>query len=99
MNHFTIRRARVRPEFARLYPEIVPGVWMSAKLATRLVRRRGRSELCRQHGCDQGRVLCDAHFEFRGGQGRRHDRNDVLIPRAAFLAACATGGSGEPSKP
>ena len=37
-----VPRTRVRPEFAKLYPEIVPAVWMSAGRATRLIRQRGR---------------------------------------------------------
>jgi hypothetical protein len=70
MNHFTVRRARVQPEFAHLYPEIVPDVWMSAPLATHLVRKRGPREVCKKRGCAGGRVLCEAHFEFRGGTRR-----------------------------
>ena len=86
MNHFVIRRARVRPEFARLYPEITPAVWMSAKLATRLVRRRGPRETCRQRECNQGRILCEAHFEFRGGYRSSPGCTEALAPRAAFPA-------------
>jgi hypothetical protein len=85
MNHFAVRRARVRLEFARLYPEIVPGVWMSAKIAARLVRRGGPRDECTQQGCARGRVLCDAHFEFRGGRGSPYQLNGVRTPRAEFL--------------
>jgi hypothetical protein len=36
MKFFAVRRVRVRPAFAWLYPEIVQGVWMSAARAVRL---------------------------------------------------------------
>jgi hypothetical protein len=62
------REARLRPEQADLYPGLVPGQWESAAmladrvLAARLLR--GRDLL------HPGRILADAHFEFRGGQAR-----------------------------
>ncbi len=43
MSFFLVRRARVRPQFAKLYPEIVPGVWISARRATRVVQRRPKA--------------------------------------------------------
>ena len=82
MRFFDTRRARVRPEFASLYPEIVPGVWMSALQATRLVRRRGARKEC-QRGCARGRVLCEVHFEFRGGRRSRQYLTGELATRAA----------------
>lgn len=66
MNFFAVRRARVRPEFASLYPEMVPGVWISAAKAARLGRRADPHER-RVHGCPCARLLCEIHFEFRGG--------------------------------
>jgi hypothetical protein len=62
------REARLHPEQADLYPGLVPGQWESAAmladrvLAARLLR--GRDLL------HPGRILADAHFEFRGGQAR-----------------------------
>jgi hypothetical protein len=62
------REARLRPEPAHLYPGIVPGQWEPAAtladrvLAGRLLRGR---ELVHP-----GRILTDAHFEFRGGNPR-----------------------------
>ena len=35
---FQVRRVRVRPGFAALYPEIAPGVWIGAKRAAHLVQ-------------------------------------------------------------
>lgn len=66
MNLFSVRRARVPPEFAWLYPEIEPGVWVNARKVAAWVRKAD-VEKRREHGCDRGRVLCDVHFEFRGG--------------------------------
>ncbi|HYC30721.1 MAG TPA: hypothetical protein VEB59_00450 [Gemmatimonadales bacterium] len=69
MAFFDIRRVRVRPEFAHLYPEVAPDVWLSARRVTRLVRRRrGPRILFPGH-----RVLSELHFEFRGGaRGRQY---------------------------
>jgi hypothetical protein len=71
MNFFEVRRARVRPEFAKLYPEIVPGVWISAKQAARLVRLHARRR-------ESSPVLLDLHFEFRGGRGSLPERLDAV---------------------
>jgi hypothetical protein len=65
-----LREACLRPEYAHLYPMLVPGVWESAasiaeKVAgTRLVQLVDAYVL-------HDRVLTDAHFEFRGGSPRR----------------------------
>jgi hypothetical protein len=62
-----LREARLRPEFAHLYPPLEPGRWESAALlADRVV-----AWLLRQP--DRGymapdRVLRSEHFEFRGGE-------------------------------
>ena len=64
-----VRRVRVRPEFAWLYPEIVPGVWMSAAKAARLAQQTDPMQK-RAHSCACGRLLCEIHFEFRGGCSR-----------------------------
>jgi hypothetical protein len=69
-----IREARLKPEFAHLYPPLEPDRWEPAALmADRVV-----AWLLRQP--DKGyiapeRVLRSEHFEFRGGsekQGTRH---------------------------
>ena len=61
------REARLRPEYATLYPEIEPGVWMSAALLS--ARRLARMQLDGQAGA-LARVLDPEHFEFRGGHPR-----------------------------
>jgi hypothetical protein len=61
-----IREARLRPEFAHLYPPLEPGRWESAALmADRVVawmlRQPNRGYMAPE------RVLRSDHFEFRGG--------------------------------
>ena len=76
MIFFAIRRARLRPEYAHLYPRLAPGIWLGARAAARAVRRelvrRKRSEASGQ------RLLPEAHFEFRGG---RHRSREGAEPR------------------
>jgi hypothetical protein len=58
------REARLRPEYANLYPGVRAGEWESAAvLADRVLAGhllRGTTVVLRD------RVLVDAHFEFRG---------------------------------
>ena len=71
-----MREARLRPEFAHLYPGLTPGRWEPASriaeavLANLLLHQMGEAPL-------QDR-LDEAHFEFRGGvedeRGARSDR-------------------------
>jgi hypothetical protein len=80
MDFFAVRRVRVRPEFASVYPEMLPGVWMSAARAARLIRQADPRQR-RVQDCACGRLMCEAHFEFRGGR-RRHAPNDAWRSRA-----------------
>ena len=62
------RHARLRPEFAALYPALEPDVWMTAAEAGAKVlfwqlQQAGTSALGR-------RILEAAHFDFRGGWTR-----------------------------
>jgi hypothetical protein len=70
MDFFVVRRVRVRPEFASLYPEMVPDVWMSAAKAARLIRQADPTQQ-RVQDCACRRLMCEVHFEFRGGPRRR----------------------------
>ena len=77
------REARLRPEFAHLYPAITPDLWESAAvLADRVVSLLLRSPGSRFIATD--RILPPEHFDFRGdaprpgslpeGQSRRGDQ-------------------------
>ena len=62
------REARLKREFAKLYPGLKPGVWynaawLSARQFAR-VRCDGRAE-------SMATVVNERHFEFRGGKPRR----------------------------
>jgi hypothetical protein len=61
-----MREARVRPEFADLYPELTPGQWEPAARIAEVVLAR---YLLRQmtEGSSADRALDETHFEFRGG--------------------------------
>ncbi|HEY7612775.1 MAG TPA: hypothetical protein VH764_07265 [Gemmatimonadales bacterium] len=82
MDFFVVRRVRVRPEFASLYPELVPSVWMSAAKAVRLIRQADPMQQ-RVQGCACRRIMCEAHFEFRGG-ARRTAANGTWQPRTEY---------------
>jgi hypothetical protein len=64
-----LRQAQLKPEYAALYPSLVPGVWYTAAAAAgcvkgaTIVRDGPRIEIRR-------RVLPPQHFEFRGGMDR-----------------------------
>ena len=64
------RQARLRTEYAGLYPGLKPGVWIPVEKLLRQVTemiRRDRS----QSGVITGRrLLHDHHFEYRGASAR-----------------------------
>ena len=74
-----VREARLKPEFAYLYPPLEPNRWESAaQMADRVV-----AWLLRQPGGGYRapeRVLRSEHFEFRGG-GRRTESGSDSRPR------------------
>ena len=74
-----MREARLRPEFADLYPELTPGQWEPASRIAEVVL--ARYLLQRMTDAPGDRALDETHFEFRGGaepdpgsQRRRADR-------------------------
>jgi hypothetical protein len=86
MKFFDLRRARVRPEFAELYPEIVPGVWMGARKARRVVRQRRAREAADGNAL-LDRVLCEIYFEFHGGQiGRQYLTGEYTRRATAWVS-------------
>jgi hypothetical protein len=62
------REARLKREFAKLYPGLKPGIWYNAAwLSARQFARMpcdGRAE-------SMASVVNERHFEFRGGKPRR----------------------------
>jgi len=63
-----IREARLRPEFAHLYPELVAGHWMPAsQIGATILLAQLRSERAPSLG---ERLLDESHFDFRGGVAR-----------------------------
>jgi hypothetical protein len=86
------REARLRPEYAHLYPGIEPGTWeAAADLAERVLVCR---LLLPSNGFALGvRTLGGGHFEFRGGRGPRLARPLRLAqdPRAAGAIEAGIG--------
>lgn len=60
-----MREARLRPEYADLYPELTPGQWEPAARIAEVVL--ARYLLQRMTDAPGDRTLDEAHFEFRGG--------------------------------
>jgi hypothetical protein len=72
-----LREARLRPEWGELYPALRAGKWESAAV---LADRRMADSLLRGTGTAlHGRVLPDAHFDFRGGAARGGERASVRL--------------------
>ncbi|MBA3260254.1 MAG: hypothetical protein H0T68_12420 [Gemmatimonadales bacterium] len=71
------RQARLRPEFAELYPAVAPQAWIeAAELGAALLRWIAAGG---QPTPPLGpRLLHEAHFEFRGGE---RPRGSVASPR------------------
>jgi hypothetical protein len=65
-----LREARLRPEYAHLYPMLEPGTWALAAVIAEKVAAMRLLQLADSF-VFHDRVLCDAHFEFRGGRPRR----------------------------
>jgi len=95
MDFFDVRRARVRARFAGLYPEVLPGVWMSASKIVQLVR--SADQRCVREMILGSRVLSDVHFEFRGGRRSRQQRTGEWTPRAEVPAPSLITPEGRPS--
>jgi hypothetical protein len=66
------REARLRPEYAHLYPMLEPGRWELASVIARRVAATRLLQLADTFVLHE-RVLADAHFEFRGGSPRSED--------------------------
>jgi hypothetical protein len=63
------REGRLRPEFAALYPDLTPGIWVPACSLTEFILERGLYQ--RRTGSPAKlRPLLEEHFDFRGGPMR-----------------------------
>jgi hypothetical protein len=62
------REARLRPEFAHLYPGLKPRIWYNAAWLSARQFARVRSD---GSAASIASVISDKHFEFRGGRPRR----------------------------
>lgn len=87
------REARLKLEYAHLYPGVEPGVWESAGvladrvLSARLLRPSNGFIL-------SDRVLAEEHFEFRGGSHQRvapASSDTSVDPRAARVEGVGSG--------
>lgn len=68
-----VREARLRPEYAGLYPGVEPDVWYTAAtLAGHLLARFLAQERAKRSLPE--RILDDQHFEFRGAGGLKGGR-------------------------
>jgi len=61
----TVRQARLRPEAAEQYPDVVVGAWLPASQIAAECLARTAAE--RSFANPTTRVLADEAFEFRGG--------------------------------
>ncbi len=61
----TVREARLRPEFAPLYPGLEPGVWLPA---TTIGQKLLLWHLATAAPPQGERLMAEEHFEFRGGR-------------------------------
>ena len=65
MMHASTREARLKPEYANLYPGLEPGAWFAAATFADFLVARGRT--ARSLSDPPQRSLNPEHFEFRGG--------------------------------
>jgi hypothetical protein len=87
MDFFVVRRARLRPQYARHYPRLVADLWLGARSAARALRRSDPKT--RQRELKGERILPDGHFEFRGG--KLGDRPSGLLSRSSDRSAPESG--------
>jgi hypothetical protein len=71
-----VREARLRPEWAQLYPGLEAGEWIvAAQLVPLVLRFRLQGQPTWEFA---QRILVDEHFDFRGGHDRDGSWSGVL---------------------
>lgn len=75
----TCREARLRAEFGALYPGLRAGEWEPAAVVADRVL--AQSLLRAGHGTILGRVLLEAHFDFRHGTSLGGERHGLRLRR------------------
>jgi hypothetical protein len=80
----TRREARLRPEFAGLYPGLRVDEWAPAAVVADRVL--AQSVLRASDGIVRGRVLLETHFEFRHGRSLGGERRGVRLWRTGVTA-------------
>ena len=71
-----VREARLRPEWAGLYPGLPIGRWIvAARLVPLVLRHRLQDQQTWEFA---RRILVDEHFEFRGGRSRDNLWSGIL---------------------
>ena len=71
-----VREARLRPEWAQLYPGLEAGVWtVAAELVPLVLRHRLQGQSTWEF---TRRILVEEHFEFRGGRVRDRSWSGIL---------------------
>ncbi len=69
-----IREARLRPQYASLYPALEPGTWQAA---TAIGRQLLLWHLTAPGPPEGERLMSEEHFEFRGGARREESEAGV----------------------
>jgi hypothetical protein len=73
------REIRLRPEYTRVYPSLVPGEWVpTSQWAAAIVTRAQEARVQGRHQ----RTFDPRHFEFRGGPPPRSPGAEHLRTRA-----------------
>jgi hypothetical protein len=83
------REARLRSEFAKLYPGLQPGVWMPVESLLRHITDLIHEDPAKAGIITGTRLLRQEHFEYRGSSAR---------PEGLPAGSSRLSDSGEPSQ-
>jgi hypothetical protein len=75
----SIREARLRPQYASLYPALEPGTWQPASAIGRQLLLWHLTAPSLPEG---ERLMSEEHFEFRGGTRRDHGEANARTRQA-----------------